>query len=545
MASSSTSPPARVGDYDVFISHCGVDCKRDFAVWLKTELENVGIRCFFDEHSLEVGGDPAAKMLDAMETAEYGIVILSPGFFQREWCMKELQTFVRRGKVVPVFFGAFDEVQKARRAAIAGQVWTGFKQFVRTEEEFVATANASTQTTGVRLAEIGWWSSCVRKVRDEMLRMLGKEKGGILLSNDELLVGQYEHLVKVKQLLGILQLNESGTDSGATQSEAGVVGIKGMGGVGKSTLAKKLYDDTEVREWFTGGICWVEVRAKPSAERVRELQGQILKKLCGLTDVPDDPTQGRKSLKERLGKKKVLICLDDVWENAAQDLQPIVRIEDLAPGSRILKTTRMKEAVGGAVYDLDALNEGPAWELFTWHAFGGEQPPEELASLANAAHQKCAGLPLALTILGKQLCQLGSVEDKEVCLESFVETPKYDDAMKGCCDIIERSYTDLAHDLGDAFVLVAGLWPAALEYRDQERAVHNLAAAVYGAEASGRRLHLAQACLRKLSDRSLIKLVRHEGGGCRIDVHDLVVEVARKVIVTDGPRRCFASASPT
>jgi hypothetical protein len=87
----------QLGEYDVFISHCGANCKRDFAVWLKTELENVGVRCFFDDHSLRPGDNPDEKMLRAKETATYGIVILSPGFFSQEWCMKELLTFVDRG----------------------------------------------------------------------------------------------------------------------------------------------------------------------------------------------------------------------------------------------------------------------------------------------------------------------------------------------------------------------------------------------------------------------------------------------------------------
>jgi hypothetical protein len=102
------------GKYDVFVSHCGADCKRDFAVWLLRVLENVGVSCFFDEHSLVVGDHAAKKMLEAMQTATYGVVILSPGFFEREWCMKELHVFVSRVKAVPIFFGGFQAVEAAK-----------------------------------------------------------------------------------------------------------------------------------------------------------------------------------------------------------------------------------------------------------------------------------------------------------------------------------------------------------------------------------------------------------------------------------------------
>jgi hypothetical protein len=131
---------------------------------LKEELERVGVRCFFDEHSLDVGVHAANKMLQAMDEATYGIVILSPGFFEREWCMKKMETFVRRGRVVPIFFGSFKAVEEARRAAIEGRVWTTFKQFVQTKADYCKVVQASTVHTGVRLAETGWWSSCIRRV---------------------------------------------------------------------------------------------------------------------------------------------------------------------------------------------------------------------------------------------------------------------------------------------------------------------------------------------------------------------------------------------
>lgn len=95
---------------------------------LKKELENVGLRCFFDKRSLEVGDVAAKKLLEALATAKCGIVILSPGFFQSQLCMKELHTFQERKQgdssfqLVPVFLGDFEEVDKARHAAVEGEV---------------------------------------------------------------------------------------------------------------------------------------------------------------------------------------------------------------------------------------------------------------------------------------------------------------------------------------------------------------------------------------------------------------------------------------
>lgn len=252
--------------YDVFISHCGADCKRDFAVWLKTELERVGVRCFFDEHSLKVADNAEDRMLHAMQTAKYGVVILSMQFFEREWCMKELLTFVTRGNVIPIFYNSFEEVQAARKGAIDREVWKAFGRFNWTSEDYNKAAKGALVHTGVRLAEDGWWNSCIRKVRTTMLRLLDKVDGGLTISEDELFVAQNQHLQALKSLLGLPVVREAADLVGGAQ-EVGIVGVKGMGGVGKTTLAKKLHDEPDVRECFDGGVCWLEVGPQPSTLR--------------------------------------------------------------------------------------------------------------------------------------------------------------------------------------------------------------------------------------------------------------------------------------
>jgi hypothetical protein len=519
--------------YDVFISHCGVDSKRNFAIFLKEELERVGLRCFFDDASLEVGDKAADKMLEAMESATCGVVILSPGFFSREWCIKELQTFVRRGNAVPIYFPAYSAVEDAKKEAVAAKVWTAFESFVLSEEEYLEAVGVS--ITGLKLLSVdGWWDVCIRQARDVLLELLGKIGGGPLLSEDELLVGQHEQLRQLKELLGLRQQGASASTAvtaGAMSKEVGIVGVKGMGGVGKSTMAKKLYDDPEVRAFFGENICWAGVGQNPSEAKICAIQREIIRKICDVKEDIIDPIVGRALIRDRLRGKKVLICLDDVWANAEIAATSVVRVEDLHAGSRILKTSRVREAIGGHVFDLDVLGKGPAWELFCWHAFDGHKPPGILVGLAKEAAERCNGLPLALKLLGRQLAGLEDRKKKK-CLEGFLSLGSHHDAMVSCRTVVWSSYENLpSHPPGlkDAFVLMGGLWPASKEFTFLGRARQNIGAAVYGNyEVEGRR-QMSKNAIKQLADRSLIKLERRRDGK-HVAIHDVLLEFANEVV---------------
>jgi hypothetical protein len=359
---------------------------------------------------------------------------------------------------------------------------------------------------------------------------VGKIGGGPLLSEDELLVDQHEQLRQLKELLGLPKQGASASiaaAAGAMSEEVGIVGVKGMGGVGKSTIAKKLYDDPEVRAWFGENVCWAEVGQNPRDEKICAIQGEIIWKFCDLREDIISPTFGRTLIRDRLQGKRVLICLDDVWANAETSAS-VVRSENLSGGSRILKTSRVKEAIGGHVFDLDVLEKGPAWELFCWHAFNGRKPPGILVGLANEAAERCNGLPLALKLLGRQLA---GAEDKKKkkCLEEFLSLGSHHDAMIACRTIIRSSYENLPSDppgLKDAFLLMSGLWPTNKDFKILERAIQNIGAAVYGDSEIKLRRPMSEKAINQLADRSLIKLER-QSPGLKITIHDLLIDFAR------------------
>jgi hypothetical protein len=124
-------------------------------------------------------------------------------------------------------------------------------------------------------------------------------------------------------------------------------------------------------------------------------------------------------------------------------------------------------------------------------------------------------------------------EGKQDCLITFLHVRGDANAMAARRAVIRVSYENLPNEpsaLGDVFVLIAGLWPRTRDFVEQQRAVENLGAAVYGGRPSGERCTLARMALDKLNSLSLIGLDMNEnseGFILTVTVHDLIVDAAK------------------
>jgi hypothetical protein len=537
--------------YDVFISHCGRDCKRDFAIGLKTELERAGLPCFLDERDLRLG-DPALKaMLAAMQTAKFGVVILTEGFFRREWCLKELETFLERGNCIPVFLTPFEELRAIANECLFNRVWETFDKFSYTKEKYGNLVKRAFGITGLRLkAKDGFWDLCFKELKSELLHRLGKLEGGVRISNPgQTLFGIEHHLMAVKALMGI-GTTEAVLQNPVRAQEVGIVAVKGMGGVGKTTLAKLVYDDPKVRGFFGGRVCWLVVNQTPNSDKVCRLQEQVLSELGNAEEVKvGNPDIGRAQIRERLREAKVLICLDDVWAGMQS---PIVCREDLGPGSCILKTTRDAKTIepGGHQHDLDVLSPEAAKQLFCLKAFGEQKPLDEFASLVNESLGFCGGLPLALEVVGSAVAKMLEGSNGKSDWRDFLNvirghTTGGTSAAADIYNALQSSYDVLHQDEKDAFVLIAAMWGnvclqwsslsgSTFDLLEKKELVCILAAVVGGRKGVGEARSYARSVLKELEDRSLLKL---DWGGFgvrqRVMVHDLLKDIA--VGVTQSP----------
>ncbi|XP_021727917.1 putative disease resistance protein RGA3 [Chenopodium quinoa] len=271
-------------------------------------------------------------------------------------------------------------------------------------------------------------------------------------------------------------------------NDVSVIPIHGAPGVGKSTLAKYVYDDKKVSSHFDLKI-WIRVSGlTDEAEIVREIVKSCTNwsndnRSSKLTNIPhsrfydllgcqnddrsaippnDSNSNNEKDISKRRLQKEIegklyLLILDDVEVSIKKwdDLKKL--LAGGARGSHILATTRFKEIAklskseGVEYYELEGLQKKDCWSLLKTFAFGNTDSPGKSNAFNHIgeqiAHDKCKGVPLtikvAASLLGKTIEDWVSFNDQ---IPNNLKEKK--DIMN---HILEKSYTALPAHLKACF----------------------------------------------------------------------------------------------
>ncbi|GMY19601.1 TMV resistance protein N-like [Fagus crenata] len=396
-SSSSSSSSSSSWKYEVFLSFCGVDTRKNFTDHLYTALKQKGIITFRDDEKLERGKDISQELWKAIEESKYAIIVLSSNYASSKWCLKELAKIVgcmkenNRLTVLPVF-------HYVDPSDVRNQTGTLIEAFA-THEKDPKINTEDVQEWKAALKEVGNISGWHLQDRPEAIviqEILGKISSELnckFSSASKDLVGIASRVEKMLHLC-----------SGERLGGVRFVGICGIGGSGKTSLAEEICK--RISDNFEASCFIYNVREETkNPQGLVSLQKQLLCKILVEKEINIwDPRGGIDLIGNRLCNKKVLIVLDDVGRD--KQLEALAGKRDwFGVGSTIIVTSRDSHLLRTMddVYTTELLNNDEALELFSWRAFEKPHPEENYVDLCEDFVKYTNGLPLALKVLGSSL----------------------------------------------------------------------------------------------------------------------------------------------
>ncbi|KAK1642720.1 hypothetical protein QYE76_060525 [Lolium multiflorum] len=314
-----------------------------------------------------------------------------------------------------------------------------------------------------------------------------------------------------------------------------ILSIVGFGGLGKTTLAKAVYD--ELHKGFDCAA-FVPVSRNPDVKKVfKKLLYEIDNQMCNSLNLSDlDESQLIKQLRKSLGTKRYFIVIDDIW---GTDAWKIIKLAfmDTNCESKIITTTRNVDVANTCcssddlIHKMKPLSRGDSEKLFYKRIFANEVGcPSNLEQVSRDILKKCAGVPLAIITLASHLAsnqQIKPIAQWRILLESIGRGLANDPSMKSMKKILLFSYYDLPPLLKTCFLYLS-IFPEDFLI-DRGRLIRRwIAEGLFeGQKHELGLIGLGECCFNELVNRSLIQPVHIDidGRARRCIVHDILLDL--------------------
>jgi hypothetical protein len=306
-----------------------------------------------------------------------------------------------------------------------------------------------------------------------------------------------------------------------------VIGIVGMGGIGKTTLAQLVYNDKKVNEHFDLKA-WVCVSHEFDVFRVTKA---ILEAVTSSTCYINDLDRLQATLKLKLMGKKFLIVLDDVWNRNYADWELLSKpFKSGAQGCRVIVTTR-DDSVALIMrtiknHHLKKLLEKDCWLLFAKYALHNDNSSAcpELEVIGRQILKKCDGLPLAAKTIGALLRSKLDVGEWDKILKSEIWDLPIDET--NILPALKLSYKYLPSHLKGCFAFCS-IFPKNHAFEKDQVVLLWMAEGLLQEHNNKTMEEVGNDYFLDLVSRSLFQQ-SSDGKSCFV-MHDLVNDVAKSV----------------
>jgi len=291
--------------------------------------------------------------------------------------------------------------------------------------------------------------------------------------------------------------------------EVRTIGIWGMGGIGKTTLAAAIFQ--KVSSIYEGSCFLENVTEESKRHGLSYTYNRLLSKLLGEDLGIETPKVISSMVMKRLKRMKAFIVLDDV--HTLELLENLIGVghDCLGAGSRVIVTTRDKHVlIGGGIneiHQVKEMNSQNSIRLFSLNAFKKIIPDEGYEEISNNVVSYSKGNPLALKVLGSFL-RAKSKKEWDSALNKLKETPNAEIQK-----VLRLSYDELDDREKDIFLDIACFFKGC---GSRSRITEILNACGFFADIG----------IRNLLDKALVTITPAND----IKMHDLIQEMGRQIV---------------